>query len=212
MKGFWEWLRQLFGGGRTGPSQRFVIAVDPGHGGKYSGATVDHPLHPGQKVLEKEITLQIGLKLAQLLRSDGHHVVLTRDRDTHLSDDLNGDLRQRADMANAAGAEVFVSIHCNSAENPGASGIETYHFPDSTYGRALANHIQRKLTQAFPDHRNRGVKAENFAVLRWTNMPACLVETEFLTHRESLLFLLEEQNQDRIAAAIHDGIYAYFGE
>lgn len=210
MNGFWEWLRRLLSGGSPQRPARYVIALDPGHGGKYSGATVEHPFQPGQKVMEKDITLAITLKLTQLLRDDGHHVVLTRDRDVHLSDDLNSDLRQRAEVANTAGAEIFVSIHCNSADNPEASGMETYHFPGSTRGRALADQIQRSLVQAFPERRNRGVKEGNFAVLRWTSMPACLIETEFLTHRDSLLFLLDSQNQQRMAGAIREGIYQYF--
>jgi len=62
----------------------------------------------------------------------------------------------------------------------------------------------------FPDRQDRGVKAENFAVLRLTTMPSCLVETEFMTNPDALRFLLDPKNQQKIAEAMRDGIYAYF--
>ncbi len=210
MGSIWEWLSKLLGGGSRPPAGGYVIAVDPGHGGRFSGATVDHPFRPGSQVEEKEITLDIALKLGELLRQDGHQVIFTRETDDHLADDQNADLAARANIANQAGAEVFVSIHCNASENTNASGIETYHFPGSSRGAALAREVQKSLLRTFPDHHDRGVKAENFAVLRLTSMPSCLVETEFMTNRQSLIFLLDPQNQQAIGRAIRDGIYAYF--
>ncbi len=209
MSSFWDWLKRLLGGG-AGQGEKYVVAVDPGHGGKFSGAAVPDPDHPGQQVLEKDLTLQIGLKLGQLLERDGHRVIYTRKGDQNLADELNADLRERAEIANNAGAEVFVSIHCNSSENPAAEGIEVYHFPNSASGQALATALHDKLMQKFPHRKDRGVKAENFAVLRLTTMPAALVETEFLTHPESLEFLRRPENQTAIAEALRDGIYDYF--
>ena len=210
MNGIWEWLRKILGGGRGPAREQYVLAIDPGHGGRFPGATVEHPDRPGQNVMEKDITLAIGLKLGRILEREGHRIIYTREDDSNLSDDLNADLRQRADIANTAGAEVFVSIHCNSAENQAASGIEVYHFPGSTRGRELATHIHDKLMLTFPDRQDRGVKAENFAVLRLTTMPSCLVETEFMTNPDALRFLLDPKNQQKIAEAMRDGIYAYF--
>ena len=209
MNGFWEWLKRLLGGKGPGGEQYF-IAIDPGHGGRFPGATVTHPARPNQKVMEKDLNLQIGLKLGRLLQQDGHRVVYTRETDTNLSDDLNADLRERAEIANTAGTEIFISIHCNSSDNPAVSGIEVYHYPGSVNGRALATRIHDQLMVSFPDHKDRGVKAENFAVLRLTTMPACLIETEFMTNPDSLRFLLDPGNQQKIAQAMRDGIYAYF--
>lgn len=209
MGSFWDWLKRLFGK-KPPRKETYVVAVDPGHGGKFPGATAPHPDRPGVIVHEKDITLKIGLQLKNLLERDGHHVVMTRSDDSNLDDDLNADLRQRAEIANTAGAEVFVSIHCNSAENPQAQGIEVYHFPGSENGRALASLIHNALITRFRDHQDRGVKSENFAVLRLTTMPSCLVETEFMTNPHTLRFLIDVTNQHRIAEALRDGIYAYF--
>jgi N-acetylmuramoyl-L-alanine amidase len=119
-------------------------------------------------------------------------------------------LAQRAVLANTAGTEIFVSIHCNSAQNAGATGIETYHHPSSSTGQDLAAEIHRVLIAAFPSHNNRGVKAANFQVLREAQMPACLVETEFISNHQQAQFLKDPANQEKIATAIADGIQAYF--
>jgi len=212
MSSFIEWLAKIAGGGEETPepSEKYAIAIDPGHGGKFPGATVPHPNNPDREVYEKDITLGIGLYLGKLLERDGHHVIYTRETDQDLADDVSADLRQRTEIANNAGAELFISIHCNSSESSGASGIETYHYPGSEDGKFLAKIVQKNLIQAFPTHHDRGVKSADFAVLRWTTMPACLVETEFMTNPDGIVFLLDTLNQSRIAQAIYDAIMEYF--
>ena len=210
-----EWLAKIAGGGEETPeppSDKYAIAIDPGHGGKFPGATVPHPDNPDRQVYEKDITLSIGLYLGKLLERAGHYVIYTRETDQHLAEDLNADLRQRTDIANNAGAELFISIHCNSAENPSASGIETYYYPSSENGKFLAKVVQKNLVQAFPTHHDRGIKSADFVVLRLTTMPACLVETEFMTNPDGIAFLLDARNQSRIAQAIYDAVMEYFTE
>lgn len=209
MKKFFQWLLGLFGGGQSSPKGFFVV-IDPGHGGKFSGAAVPDPRNPGREIHEKNLTLQIALKLGKTLEKKGKKVSYTRDHDQELADEINADLRQRAEFANATGAEVFVSIHCNAADNEDASGFEVYFYPGSQPGEQLANQIHRQLALNLPTRVDRGVKSQNFAVLRLTTMPSCLVETEFMTNAESLQFLLGEGNQHKIADAIARGLEAYF--
>ncbi len=92
------------------------VVVDPGHGGKDPGA-----LGPGG-LKEKDLTLAIAVELAEFLRRDaGYEVRLTRDRDATLS------LEERTAIANAFGADLFVSIHVNASPSAAAMGVETYY-------------------------------------------------------------------------------------
>lgn len=181
------------------------IALDPGHGGMFPGAIGTNPF----VVREKDLTLAISLVLAKILKKQGHHVILTRNRDMHLSPDLHADLVQRAELANNAHAQLFVSVHCNAYSDPNPEGIETYYFPGSPRSERLAGAVQDALLASFADHINRGIKAKDLLVLQRTIMPACLVETEFLTNPAQLEFLASERNQESIAQAIADGIKYY---
>jgi N-acetylmuramoyl-L-alanine amidase len=202
---FWDFLRKLFGSDGNGqpppppPVDGRFIAVDAGHGGNDSGAA-----NQRVGINEKTVTLAISQRLKRILESRGHQVLMTRSEDVFVS------LGRRVELANTAGTEIFVSIHCNSAENTNATGIETYHHPSSTNGRALATQAHEAMIAAFSSHNNRGVKSANFQVLRDTQMPACLVETEFISNNQQAQFLANSANQEKIARAIADGVETYF--
>lgn len=209
-----DFFRKLFGGERdttkppapppphppTPPpvTARF-IAVDAGHGGNDTGA-----INNQVGINEKTINLAISQKLKTVLENRGHRVRMTRSDDTFI------ELSRRAEMANTAGVEIFVSIHCNSAETPSAAGMESYHHTNATNGKVLATKIHEKVIAAFPTHTNRGVKSANFVVLKETQMPACLIETEFISNHQQAQFLKDPANQQKMAVAIADGIAAYF--
>jgi len=107
--------RQPPGSGPKGRSRTVErVVVDPGHGGNDPGATGPTGLK------EKDVTLAIAHKVAPLLARQGVEVTLTRDDDRFVT------LEERTARANAFGADLFVSIHCNAAEKPGRRGIETY--------------------------------------------------------------------------------------
>lgn len=91
-----------------------TVVIDPGHGGSDPGV-----LGP-DGLLEKTVNLEVGLRLAEYLRQQGMRVVLTRDDDRHLG------LAERAEIANTAGGDMFVSLHCNGWTGAGARGLETY--------------------------------------------------------------------------------------
>lgn len=91
-----------------------TVVVDPGHGGSDPGvAGLDG-------IIEKDVNLAVGRELASYLRRQGLDVVLTRDDDSNLG------LAERAEIANAASGDLFISLHCNGWFNEGASGFETY--------------------------------------------------------------------------------------
>jgi N-acetylmuramoyl-L-alanine amidase len=147
-----------------------TVVIDPGHGGHDRGGA------PGQRVPEKPYTLEVGLRLADVLRANGFHVVLTR------TDDYFIGLRQRCDIANAQQNAVFVSVHFNGAPRTAADGVETYYY--TSQSAALAAAVHRRLLQAsgLPD---RHVRRRGFFVIRNTRIPAILVEPGFLSNPQS---------------------------
>jgi N-acetylmuramoyl-L-alanine amidase len=174
------------------------VCVDAGHGGADPGAIGTVPF----RLEEKHVNLDIALLLAKELESRGHWVVMTRRRDRSVS------LEGRARFANRLRAEFFVSVHANAAGTAAMRGMEIFHFPGFAPSRRCAEAVLNALLAAFPRHKNRGVKEANFAVLRLTNMPAILIETEFLTNPTQLQFLALPENQHLLAAAIANGIEA----
>ncbi len=180
----------------TGTLAGRLVALDPGHGGSASGAAYGG-------VLEKDVNLAVTLRVKGLLEAKGCRVVLTRDRDRDVG------LYERCRIANAAGAEVFVSVHANAAPgNSDFQGTYTYYYPGSASGAALARHIQSR-TAASAGSVDRGILSENFVVVRETKMPAALVETGFMTCREELEKLTDPAYQDRLAWGIAAGIEDY---
>lgn len=174
------------------------ICIDPGHSGPYE------PGACAGGVTEAAVNMAISKALGGTLSLLGYEVMYTRQGDIKTDD-----LEFRAQLANEQGADGFVSIHCNSAESIAANGVEVYHYPGSDEGMHLATDIQSMLTVSTP-LKDRGVKEENFAVLRLTDMPAVLVECGFLSSEEDRGFLIDEKQQMAIAFSIAAGINRYF--
>ena len=174
------------------------ICIDAGHGGDDPGAIGRNPF----RLEEKEFNLNLALILEGELETRGHWVVMTRRRDRTLS------LPARANFSNRLEAEFFISIHANAADSPAAEGMEVFYFPGSDSGRNASTLVLNSMIEMFPDHRDRGIKSANFAVLRLTDMPAILVESEFLTNPNQLQFLADETNQRNLVVAIANGIDA----
>ncbi len=177
------------------PQSRLIV-LDPGHGGTASGAFYE-------EVAEKDLTLSMTTKLRDILSALGYNTVMTRESDVSMG------LYERADVANAAGADLFVSVHCNAAEDfPTFQGLYVYHYPDSPSGEALARIIQATAC-GFTGAVDRDIDSANFVVLRETDMPAVLVETGFMTCHEELIKLMDDAYQTRMAQGIAQGIIQY---
>jgi N-acetylmuramoyl-L-alanine amidase len=175
-----------------------LIVIDPGHGGPDPGAC-------GFGLQEKAVALSISKLLSVELGKLGYTAPLTRDRDP--ADEL--ELQSRCAFANDKWADLFVSIHCNAAENPSAHGTETYHFPGSRLGELLATAIQNAITSFCEISMDRGVKDANFQVLRNTDMPAALVEVAFISNGNDAACLGSIRWQGQVARAIAAGINTY---
>lgn len=171
------------------------IAIDPGHGGKDPGAIGPTGLK------EKECALKIALKVGQMLKKHNVKVIYTRTDDSYPS------LTQRAELANKAKADYFVSIHLNSSTSPSAHGTETFSFKRGTVGEKLAQKIQSHLVKSIR-LANRGVKQENLLVLKKTKMPAALVEVCFISNPKEEALLKSEAFLNKAAEGISRGILA----
>ncbi|KAB8333060.1 N-acetylmuramoyl-L-alanine amidase [Scytonema tolypothrichoides VB-61278] len=174
---------------------RVVIVVDPGHGGKDSGAVGIGGIQ------EKNIILPIGKRVAEILERSGYQAILTRESDYFVT------LQGRVDIAERTNADVFVSIHANSAgaERPEVSGLETYYYDSGVnLARIVHNSILRSVNV-----RDRGIRKARFYVLRKSSMPSILVETGYLTGREDAAKLPNRLYQNKMAEGIADGVLQY---
>lgn len=175
-----------------------VICIDAGHGGADPGAV-------NGKYQEKNAALGIALKIGDKLTQKGHKVVYTRSTDKVLG------LQARCDISNVAKADAFVSIHCNSAENKDASGIETFQYPGvGGITKRLAANVQNSLTVNFLEEKDRGVKEAKYYVLKNTKAPAILVEVGFISHDETAEKLFRFSYQEKLARVIVEGIEKTF--
>lgn len=169
------------------------VVLDPGHGGKDPGAI--SPLG----FSEKSIVLPTTLDVARLLEAEGAEVVLTRTTDVFIP------LDERADIANRSQADLFVSIHADSARNAGARGFTVYVCPSASRRTlAAAQAIHDRLAQACSD--GRGIRQAGFRVLVRTTCPAVLVELGYLSNRAEASRLADAGYRRRLAEALAEAV------
>ncbi|KOP23242.1 N-acetylmuramoyl-L-alanine amidase [Hapalosiphon sp. MRB220] len=180
---------------RPTPRGKVIVVIDPGHGGKDSGA-------PGiGGLLEKDVVLPIGKRVAAILEQNGIQAVLTRDADFFV------ELQGRVDIAERANATLFVSVHANSVDKrPDVNGLEVYYY-DSGYN--LAEVVRKTILQNISTLNDRGTRKARFYVLRKSSMPSILVETGYMTGRQDNPRLGNPEYQNRMAEAIANGILRY---
>ncbi len=215
-----------------------TIVIDPGHGGKDTGAIGFKGLY------EKDVVLDIGLKLRDIIKKNyACKVVMTRNKDVFI------DLDARPGIAVQNDADLFISIHANASKSPSAHGIETYLLnltkdrnimevaarenftPVRNMGSLdvilkdlildskrdeslrLAHAVQASLVTDLHKDKvtNKGVKQGPFLVLYGASMPSILTEVGFITNPEEESHLADPQYREEVAQAIFDGIKEYLG-
>lgn len=187
-----------------------VIVIDPGHGGADPGAK-------NSGLQEKDINLDISLRLRESLESKGCIVILTRDvdKDFFLPGLVLGRVAKRAELdkritiATENNADLFISVHTNSFPRPNTYGMETYYHLKSSTGKALAELIQKQLTQLQSDNKRKS-KAGDYYLINQSKMPAVIVEVGFISNPRERNLLLSDTYRDSIADAIGTGIEVYF--
>jgi N-acetylmuramoyl-L-alanine amidase len=168
-----------------------TVVIDAGHGGYDRGGI------PGQRVAEKEMTLDVAQRLKKVLAASGYNVVMTRDSDVFVP------LGTRVAIANSYANAIFVSVHFNSAKRSGASGIETYFYDRESLPLASAIHYYVAGGAASS---NRNVRRRGYFVLRKNRNPAVLVECGFLTNPSEAALAQSTAYRQKLAEEIAAGV------
>jgi N-acetylmuramoyl-L-alanine amidase len=216
-----------------------AIIIDPGHGGKDSGATYKHTINGReQEIMEKDIVLNASKQLRDILTRayPDKRILMTRESDITLS------LEERTLIANAVPirrneAIIYISIHANASRDRNAKGFEVWHltpdyrrnlldeshFPDSPELRQIMNllteeafiaesiriagsildSLQAAMGSSMP---SRGLKEEDWFVVRRSNMPAVLVELGFVSNRDDALIMTSDAGLRKLVEALYKGI------
>ncbi|MHB8184022.1 MAG: N-acetylmuramoyl-L-alanine amidase family protein [Candidatus Desulforudaceae bacterium] len=182
-----------------------VIVVDAGHGGKDSGARSDD-------IWEKDVTLEIAEKLANLFRQAGAQVVLTRDGDFRLGTRQRQDLILRGELANEHEADAVISIHTNSyPANRRQRGAQTFSQVGEEQSKKLSEAIQAEIIRLL-GNTDRTPRQADYRLARTAEMPVVIVEVGFLSNPKELKLLLDSGYQEKMAYAVYSGVVKYFAE
>ncbi|HEU5337522.1 MAG TPA: N-acetylmuramoyl-L-alanine amidase [Terriglobales bacterium] len=209
------------------------IVIDPGHGGD------DHGTMSPDGLLEKDVVLDVALRLGKLLQNLGAEVIYTRATDRYLP------LEARTAIANREQADLFISLHANSSPDRDARGVESYYLNFTTSPEALevaarentvsrrpmnelrdlvqkiaqqnriaeshefADDVQSAMAHELSGERNRGVREAPFIVLTGANMPAILTEISFMSNAQDESNLKDGAYRQKIAQALYDGVATY---
>ncbi|WP_312473756.1 N-acetylmuramoyl-L-alanine amidase CwlD [Neobacillus sp.] len=188
-----------------------IILLDAGHGGPDGGAGTG-------KTLEKDIALEISLKVRDYLQEQGALVIMTRETDKDLADpDTRGysrrkveDLKKRLKMINSSDNDLFVSIHLNAIPSARWSGAQTFYAPHHKENARAAKFIQEELRKNLENTMRKAKPINNVFILKHAKKPGILVEVGFLSNPTEKELLKTEPYQKKVAASINNGIMRYF--
>lgn len=175
-----------------------VIIIDPGHGGIDGGCVFGD-------ITEKEINRKIAYRVVQKLRIMGYNAQLARKGDQYI------DKTDRVDMANELNARIYVSIHQNFCETTSVAGIETWYdeSDETSDSKRLAMLIQQETVKATGATGRELVSDPEMCVTSKSDMPACLIETGFLSNKTERANLCSAEYRNQIAEGIANGIDLY---
>jgi N-acetylmuramoyl-L-alanine amidase len=208
-----------------------LIVIDAGHGGSFNNTGIGG-------IQEEDVNLAMAKRLRKVLVRRGYRVIMTRTEDTDVAEKpipswrylgapgktwgygidpapssrklpLKSDLQARVNIANRAGADVFVSVHNNATGDSTTRGTESYAYRRDVPGLALASSVQDAMI-ARTGSQSRGSNGSGLYVLRWSNMPAILVEGAYLTNQQDADLASSTAFQKKLAEGIADGIDRWF--
>lgn len=185
------------------------IVIDAGHGG----------IDPGKiginNALEKDINLEIALKLEKKLEDAGIKIVMTRTDDTGLYSESSTnkkveDMQERCKLIAESEPVFTVSIHQNSYVTEDIKGAQVFYYGQSEVGKELAETLQESLISLVDPDNHRQAKAnESYYLLKKTTSPTVIVECGFLSNSEEAALLVTSDYQDTLVDAICQGIFTY---
>lgn len=195
------------------PFSGYTIVIDPGHGG----------IDPGKiginDALEKNINLSISLYIEEILKNTGAKVVLTRESDTGLYQESDGN-KKRADMENRCEIinkeylknekTIVVSVHQNSFTSENVKGAQVFYYRNSAGGTELAKIMQTILNDNININNKKEIKENtSYYMLLHTKCPTIIVECGFLSNWDDANNLSSDDYQKRMAGLICKGIEEY---
>lgn len=207
--------------------RHIVVCIDPGHQARSDIG--QEPVGPGSKVTKDKATggatgvvthvaeYQVVLQICMLLKADleqhGVQVVMTR-----LTDDVNLSNARRAEMANKAGADLFVRVHAESDPDPRTAGVRTLYPEANAWTKPIADR-SRRAAVAIEDSTASATGAQRLGVdargdvtgFNWSRVPVVLVETGFLSNRVEDRLLTSPAYQAKLARGISSGVLRYVG-
>lgn len=194
-------------------SAKKIILIDPGHGGRDGGGSSK------SGIVEKEVNLEISLKLREKLKEMGYEVIMTRDCDKGLyspsaKNKKKEDLANRCKLKKDSNCDLFISVHQNMFPESKYYGAQVW-YTDNGYSKKLARMVQENLKMDLSDNNNRLEKParDDYRILRCQpEKPGVLVECGFLSNTEEAEKLAKNDYQQKIADSLARSIKQYFDE
>lgn len=187
-----------------------VIIIDPGHGGPDGGAAV-------KGIVEKDISLSISKMLRDYLQEQGALVMMTREEDVDLAEDVEGyrarkraDLKKRVDFINDSNADLFLSVHLNAFPSSKSSGAQTFYTLRYKENKKVAKLIQREMTDNLENTTREAKLIDHVYLMKYAMKPGALVEVGFLSNDRERNELTHVEYQNKLAASIYEGVMRYF--
>lgn len=198
----------------TEANTKNLIIIDPGHGGFDGGAVA------GDGTVEKDINLEISLKLGSILEFFGFDVIYTRTDDVAVDDnDKNkissrkkSDLNNRLEIINSNKNALFVSVHLNKFTSGKANGAQVFYSPNNKESAILAECLQGEIKSLLQNNNSRAIKKADKSIYLLHNAlsPAVIVECGFLSNKNELELLKDEEYHMKMAFCIFSGILKYY--
>ncbi|SHK63530.1 N-acetylmuramoyl-L-alanine amidase family protein [Tepidibacter formicigenes] len=195
-----------------------TVVIDPGHGGIDPGTSYN-------KLLEKDINLDVSLRIKKVLENKITNVIMTREGDVSLENKstLNSsrykkDLHARKNIIDKNKADLFISIHTNSNPDYIADrGVMIFYYKNSSKSKYLAKKLAKSIDEnVYKKFLKSNIKTrvlpQNFYVLRETTSPGVLIEIGFITNSYDRKLLKSKEYKKQIAMAIRNGILDYINE
>ncbi len=203
-------------------TSKFKVFIDPGHGFSDPGTSAPKAITEqiGSKVVESKITLEMGLRLADIIKEKGFDVVLSRteDYDTRQKNEMYKLSKQeRAILANESKANLFISLHIDAFEDSASvNGYRIFYCVDKENlnedKKAISDSIMKNFTSKTNIEKIKTIPMEDdksYHVIKNTNMPSILFEMGFATNKDDAKRLSSKEWRNKVVDAIADGIFEY---
>lgn len=185
---------------------RHIVIIDAGHGGIDGGAVGCNG------AIEKDINLQIAIKLKTLLKANGYDVIMTREKDEMINGSKVADMRARLDIIKNNPNAIFLSIHQNLFSHNSSWGAQVFYSPNNSDSKVLAELLQARFVELLQPNNKRLCKPTDPSLYLFKNAvsPAILIECGFLSNALDANNLLTDEYQNKVSFVIFSAICDYY--